>query len=243
MFWLAFATKYLPWFLRFIFEKVKIRKREASMPELVKKITLQKSFFSLFLSFFSFGMSLHIDYESSSDEEQVGQKRKTETVLKERFEQRAQTNKEKKKCSPDVSYRSKMPKLPSFFDTAQQLTLQAQHKGKIRTVPHRENSWATYVYFKVDLDQDKKSILKYCKALEEIPEQHVSLSRTVYLKEHQLESFVAAIKARMQDHTSFRISFAQLAKLTNDEKTRSFLTLEISKGYNEVSGIYFVICR
>lgn len=128
-----------------------------------------------------------------------------------------------------------MPKLPSFFDTTLPISSLVDKQGRKRTVPHKKNSWATYVYFQVDLSQDKPNILKYCKGLEEIDEQHISLSRTVYLKQHQLDSFIKSIDNKLKSIKSFDLSFAQIAQLTNDEKTRSFVTLEVGKGYNEVS--------
>jgi hypothetical protein len=86
------------------------------------------------------------------------------------------------------------------------------------------------------LADDKKTILsKYCPELEAIPEQHISLSRTVYLKEHQLDPFVKSVRKLVLDIESFTLSFAQIAQLTNDEKTRSFVTLEVGNGYNEVN--------
>lgn len=45
-----------------------------------------------------------------------------------------------------------MPKLPTFFDPQTQKPNlgynSSKHKGRVRTVPHQEDSWATYVYFK-----------------------------------------------------------------------------------------------
>lgn len=41
-----------------------------------------------------------------------------------------------------------MPKLPSFFDTASSKEPKSSDDtGKKRTVPHTNDSWATYVYF------------------------------------------------------------------------------------------------
>lgn len=131
---------------------------------------------------------------------------------------------------------SKMPKLPAFFSTdpTPATNEKSQHKGKVRSVPHRVNSWATYVYFQVDLAEDKQTILKHCVGLEEIEQQHISLSRTIYLKMHELDSFVQNIRLILQHTPSFDISFAQMAQLTNDEKTRTFVTLEVGSGYNEL---------
>lgn len=90
------------------------------------------------------------------------------------------------------------------------------------------------LFYQVDLTGDKEEILKQCSELEPIDEQHISLSRTVYLREHQLTPFLNAIRDELRDTKPFIISFAQIAPLTNDEKTRSFVTLEVGTGYNEV---------
>jgi hypothetical protein len=86
----------------------------------------------------------------------------------------------------------------------------------------------------VDITTEIEALAQYLESIDPIEEQHISLSRPIYLRKHQLDSFVAAIKNAMKDVQSFDLSFAQLAQLTNDEKTRSFLTLEIGSGYNEV---------
>lgn len=56
----------------------------------------------------------------------------------------------------------------------------------------------------------------------------------MYLKEHQLDPFVESMRKLVSDTKSFTLSFAQVAQLTNDEKTRSFVTLEVGNGYNEL---------
>jgi hypothetical protein len=126
-----------------------------------------------------------------------------------------------------------MPKLSTFFDLPA-LKKQQDSQGRIRTTPHKENSWAVHIYAIVNLKNEKLNILKNLNGIHEISEQHVSLSRCVFLKEHQLEPFSRNIQSCLSNIKRFKISFAQLAQLTNDEKTRSFLTLEIGQGYQEV---------
>lgn len=89
----------------------------------------------------------------------------------------------------------------------------------------------------MNLTDDKPKLLKYCIGLEAIKEQHISLSKTVYLKHYQLNKFVKCIRDAIGDRKAFKLSFAQVACLTNDDKTRSFLTLEVGNGYNEVKYI------
>ncbi|CAG8436543.1 6211_t:CDS:2 [Ambispora gerdemannii] len=50
---------------------------------------------------------------------------------------------------------------------------------------------------------------------------HISLSRPIFLKYHQIKSFWEKIRNAIEH-------------FVNDEKTRSFLALEVGKGYNEI---------
>lgn len=86
----------------------------------------------------------------------------------------------------------------------------------------------------VDLTPEIDMLSQYLSSVELIEEQHISLSRPIYLRKHQLDSFAADVKNGMKEMQPLDLSFAQFAHLTNDEKTRSFLTLEIGSGYNEV---------
>ncbi|KAI9261707.1 U6 snRNA phosphodiesterase Usb1 [Sporodiniella umbellata] len=123
-----------------------------------------------------------------------------------------------------------MPKLSSFFDPPSILQVS---NGRQRAVPHKENSWATYVYAKVDVESEKASFLKDLDCLEEIPEQHISLSKTVFFKKIQLEPFTRKIRHNLSSMKQFTFSFAQPSCLINDHKTRAFLTFEVGQGYNE----------
>ncbi|KAI7898175.1 U6 snRNA phosphodiesterase Usb1 [Cokeromyces recurvatus] len=134
---------------------------------------------------------------------------------------------------------NKMPKLPSFFNIqTQNSTTTESHNGRVRTIPHKVDSWATYVYFKVNLSNSEiiKKISAYLNNQVELMKEefHISLSRPIYFRKYQLDSFTSDIRNAVKDIESFNISFAQLACLTNEEKTRSFLTLEIGNGYNEL---------
>ena len=84
-------------------------------------------------------------------------------------------------------------------------------------------------------------------------ELHISLTRPTYLRAHQREEFRGVVRSLARtrrrwayhppvvgsapylDHRSrFSASFATISELTNDERTRTFLTLEIGAGHDEV---------
>ncbi|KAI8982415.1 hypothetical protein BDF20DRAFT_866808 [Mycotypha africana] len=179
-------------------------------------------------------MTSLVDYTSSSSEDEVEIAPKRETADRKR----------KASASKDTTTSNKMPKLPAFFSptstvsSASSMTSQKKDlKGRIRTVPHIADSWATYVYCKVDLSSEMKTLsphLLHSEGVVLIEEQHISLSRPVYLKKFQLDSFAKDVRDTFSGQTPFHVSFAQAATLVNDEKTRAFYTLEIGKGYNEL---------
>lgn len=63
---------------------------------------------------------------------------------------------------------------------------------------------------------------------------HLSLSRPLQLWTNQRDAFKAAIVAAVSKHPPLTLAFAGLANLTNDEKTRQFLCLEVGYGHEEL---------
>lgn len=63
---------------------------------------------------------------------------------------------------------------------------------------------------------------------------HISLSRTVYLKEFQIESISKILKAKISEHAKFKLKSTQFAKYQNDEKTRSFLGIKVADTQGQV---------
>ncbi|KAK4520173.1 uncharacterized protein ATC70_008304 [Mucor velutinosus] len=170
-------------------------------------------------------MNSLVQYESSDDDQDID-------------DQNEHIVNSKRNTFSNTSYESisSMPKLPSFFDKPESSRTDSSydHQGRVRTVPHQYDSWATYVYCKVELSHELLAFHPYLKHAEMLPEQHISLSRPVYLRKYQLAPFTRSIKAALRNIKRFDVSFAQVSHLTNDEKTRSFLTLEIGHGYNQL---------
>ncbi|KAI8973981.1 hypothetical protein BD414DRAFT_498765 [Trametes punicea] len=64
-------------------------------------------------------------------------------------------------------------------------------------------------------------------------ELHVSLTRPTYLRAHQREEFKRGVQKAAKSKRRFAASFATLSELTNDERTRTFLALEVGAGHDE----------
>ncbi|KAI8838980.1 hypothetical protein BC829DRAFT_404141 [Chytridium lagenaria] len=67
---------------------------------------------------------------------------------------------------------------------------------------------------------------------------HISLSRTLFLKEFQLDRFLELLKTQLSKSKQFGFSFSKLSKYENDEKTRSFLALDVGEGHQVLACRY-----
>ena len=119
------------------------------------------------------------------------------------------------------------------------------------------------VGFLCDRAEDKEDIESGGSAKRKKGERelHVSLSRPTYLRAHQREELKRAVKTLAEAHAPyvsiylisaptplnvycnyychrFKASFAAFSELTNDERTRTFLTLEVGAGHSEVSFLF-----
>ncbi|KAF8489401.1 U6 snRNA phosphodiesterase Usb1 [Gautieria morchelliformis] len=151
-----------------------------------------------------------------------------------------------------------LPSLPPTLTPPVPESLPSKHQGRIRTHPHVEGQFASYVYVPVPLEHDAarrigkvvSHAIKHAKGL--VPsinaiieeratwnsegnerELHVSLSRPVYLRHHQREDFKKAVRSIASSNAPFPASFATFATFANDEKTRAFLALEVGAGHSE----------
>ncbi|KAG1749350.1 hypothetical protein EDB19DRAFT_1629908 [Suillus lakei] len=141
------------------------------------------------------------------------------------------------------------------------------HQGRVRATPHVEGQYAAYVYIPlvvppktalyslVDEVLDvTKEIVPTAHAIGEIAscsrnsgglanssrkarELHLSLTRPIFLRAHQREEFKQAIRLIALRQTPFQASFATFSELTNDERTRAFLSLEVGAGHHELRNL------
>lgn len=131
----------------------------------------------------------------------------------------------------------------------------SQHEGRIRSFKHERGNWSTIVYVDCMLIRKKKnlywligkfSIFYSDHASDELKswmqlaaetinigniktfdEYHISLSRTVILKFHWIDSFVDALKQIVVKFENFLVELSNLKVYCNEEKTRTFLGIEV----------------
>ncbi|CAB4392500.1 unnamed protein product [Rhizophagus irregularis] len=66
---------------------------------------------------------------------------------------------------------------------------------------------------------------------------HISLSKPLFLKYHQIEHFWNKLRNGFLNWKRFSLSFANITSFSNDDKNRSFLALEVGKGSNELKSM------
>ncbi|RIA87008.1 hypothetical protein C1645_828401 [Glomus cerebriforme] len=63
---------------------------------------------------------------------------------------------------------------------------------------------------------------------------HISLSRPLFLKYHQIELFWNKLRKEFLNRKRFTLSFSNITSFSNDDNTRSFMALQVGKGTNEL---------
>ncbi|WOK96616.1 U6 snRNA phosphodiesterase [Canna indica] len=131
---------------------------------------------------------------------------------------------------------------------------------RIRSFPHTEGNYALHVYipviiptpirsqlalfvkrissvvpglYAVDVDYPIAELCMDDMVLEQVllgREFHISLGRTVPIQVHQIDSIVAMLRQKFINQRGYTIDFNKWDVFVNDEKTRSFLSLEVIGG-------------
>ncbi|KAK2838460.1 hypothetical protein Q7C36_013274 [Tachysurus vachellii] len=178
-----------------------------------------------------------VNYSSSSDEED-------EVVATNR------NNNETRVSDPgknEGSCQTRLP-LPSsviemFRDSEEQhFDHRAQHGGRLRSFEHERGNWATYVYLPYepeDVFLELLDELRVCAAahgvtLTRAEEFHISLSQTVILRHHWIQPFVQSLRSALATCSGFVCLADKLKVYSNQEKTRTFLGMEISTGHMQL---------
>ncbi|XP_036997365.2 U6 snRNA phosphodiesterase 1 [Artibeus jamaicensis] len=115
----------------------------------------------------------------------------------------------------------------------------AKHGGRVRTFPHERGNWATHVYIPYEAGEEFLDLLdevlphaqKYVPRLVRMEAFHLSLSQSVVLRHHWILPFVQALKDRMASRQRFCFTANRVKIYTNQEKTRTFVGLEVTSGH------------
>ncbi|XP_061196782.1 U6 snRNA phosphodiesterase 1-like [Saccostrea echinata] len=108
------------------------------------------------------------------------------------------------------------------------------HEGRTRSFEHLEGNWATHISVPYDPDERMRELigeLLLClRPLDFKPmkELHLSLSRTVAIRHHWIKPLTDSLQNRLRSLQRTCCEFSSVKLYTNDEKTRTFLSLAVS---------------
>ncbi|KAL4339683.1 hypothetical protein GQ457_08G034720 [Hibiscus cannabinus] len=138
--------------------------------------------------------------------------------------------------------------------------LQTGQPSRLRSFPHIEGNYALHVYIPVlipsvskkemgqflkkvpsfvpalhvvDIDVPLDVLCKEENKLEQVAlgrEFHISLGRTVPIRVHQIDSVVTMLRQKLQFLKRYWIDFNKWEVFVNDDKSRTFLSLEVVTG-------------
>nr|XP_020020163.1 U6 snRNA phosphodiesterase isoform X1 [Castor canadensis] len=117
----------------------------------------------------------------------------------------------------------------------------AKHGGRIRTFPHERGNWATHIYIPYEATEEFLDLLDvllphaqtHVPRLVRMEEFHLSLSQSVVLRHHWILPFVQALKDHMTSFQRFFFTANRVKIYTNQEKTRTFVGLEVTSGHSQ----------
>lgn len=111
-----------------------------------------------------------------------------------------------------ILFRMKLPSAADLLNCTEKTAPEDDpelHGGRIRTFAHERGNWASYCYFKLEenhLVLDLRQAIQECcqevglpVKLEPIEELHLSLTKTVILRHHWIESFKKGIEEHLAE--------------------------------------------
>ncbi|XP_061863699.1 U6 snRNA phosphodiesterase 1 isoform X2 [Colius striatus] len=115
----------------------------------------------------------------------------------------------------------------------------SRHGGRVRGFPHERGNWATHVYLPYRAEEEFLELLElllshargYVSSLAAMEQFHLSLSQCVVLRYHWIEPFVRSLKEHLAPFHRFFCVADQVKVYTNQNKTRTFIGLEVSAGH------------
>ncbi|CAI9616561.1 unnamed protein product, partial [Staurois parvus] len=132
--------------------------------------------------------------------------------------------------------------LNMFPDGDQYTDDTTRHGGRVRSFAHERGHWATYVYVPVRPREEFSELLDDLLSvagrnglhLTKMEEFHISQSQTVILRHHWIEPFIQSLRERLRLVNRFLCIANRLKVYTNQEKTRTFLGLEVTVGQQQL---------
>jgi len=169
---------------------------------------------------------------SESEEHGVRRKRRTSVTNSETVHKKVK----KKSTLPLPSSIGKMFG-GSKYENEDSVT---KHQGRKRTFEHVEGNWASYIF--IPLIETNNVLLLYEKVIKllktddrinvklhsfQLKDCHLTLSRTVSVRHYWMDSMYTLLKEKFDSHSKFFFSISGLEVYTNDDESRTFVSLKV----------------
>ncbi|XP_071441844.1 U6 snRNA phosphodiesterase 1-like [Hetaerina americana] len=189
-------------------------------------------------------LSLLQEYDGDSSEDEVpGPRVSTKRELKNDHDDGTQKSLKKDERNGRLPLPSDISSLFSSTSPAH-VDEPKLHGGRIRSFPHERGNWSTYVFVPYvpslvvnSLADVLVALMESDIQLEKTDDLHVSVTRTVVLRHHWIDSFIESVQKSFNGFPSFSIGFGALKVFTNEEKTRTFIGFSIDIGCDKLSKI------
>ncbi|KAF9439013.1 nuclear protein localization protein 4 [Entomortierella beljakovae] len=100
------------------------------------------------------------------------------------------------------------------------------------TVPSTES-----LLHSIKAQRDSKSIPTEAEDTDDCSELHISLTRQIYLQELHIGRFISDVRDAFKVKRRFNLSFSSVQGFSNEENTRSFLSLRVGSGHAEIKSL------
>ncbi|KAJ8343871.1 hypothetical protein SKAU_G00312000 [Synaphobranchus kaupii] len=127
----------------------------------------------------------------------------------------------------------------------------SQHGGRVRSFQHERGNWATHVYLPYSADDGFLDLVGEMMqvvsarglSLTWAEEFHVSLSQTVILRHHWIQPFVLSLRTGLASSPRMVCLAEKMKVYINEEKTRTFLGVEITTGHAQLLEVMRAVDR
>lgn len=109
---------------------------------------------------------------------------------------------------------------------------------RVRSFPHEAGNWATFIAIPVSQPTElneflEKLLLEFpTVSLTKVDDFHISLTRVLVLRHHWISGFIDSVREIVAGTTVFPITMQGLSVYLNDDKTRTFVAIEVKSGRN-----------
>ncbi|XP_046843265.1 U6 snRNA phosphodiesterase-like [Xenia sp. Carnegie-2017] len=125
------------------------------------------------------------------------------------------------------------------------------HQGRTRGFNHFPGNWATHVFVPFDLPETFDLFISYLRKIWsnedfelhifDTRDFHVSISRTVPIRHHWIKPLTKLLEHGFHGKRRFICDFQKVSLYVNDDRTRTFLALDVTIGISQLKDLVLVV--